>query len=239
MLAAEPLILDWLKDAEQRDDREGIVTHLLGLAYCHLCHDAPERIQPLLERSRRLLLGAHSGAFNLFWIEAIALCYAGAPRSALSAVLQRLRSVHRSANGRVLFYRVWTRGYESRVLAALALAARGRERERWLSELRRLERQLLAEPWPYAVSIAKQIEASVLWLGGAREPAACALDESARIHERAGARLFAAVARFASARVRGDHSALERARSEIVALQVRDVDRMARAHLPAFWPAPG
>ena len=87
MLAAEPLVLEWLKDAEERDDREGTVTHLLGLAYCYLSRDQPERIPPLLERSRQLLGSEHSGSFNLAWIEALALCYAGAQAPALCDVL--------------------------------------------------------------------------------------------------------------------------------------------------------
>jgi hypothetical protein len=47
--------------------------------------------------------------------------------------------------------------------------------------------------------------------------------------------LFAAVARLASARVLGDEAARERAGAALRALNVADLDRMARAHLPAFW----
>ena len=238
MLAAEPLILDWLKDAEQRDDREGIVTHLLGLGYCHLSRDEPERIRPLLERSLRLMGSDHSGTFNLTWVEAITLCYTGAPASALMAVLDTLREVHRSSHGRVMFYRVWTRGYESRLLAALAVESRGPERKRWLGELRRLGQRLSREPWSHAQSVEKSVEGSVLWLSGDRDGAVRAIDESAAINERSGARLFAAVARLASAHMRGDDVGHERATAALVALRVRDVARMARAHLPAFWPPP-
>ncbi|HTV18614.1 MAG TPA: protein kinase [Polyangiaceae bacterium] len=235
MLAAEPLIQAWLEDAEQRDDREGIVTHLLGLGYCHLCRDEPAAITQLARRLSTLIGSAHSGSFNIAWIEGFTLCYEGAEPAALEQVLQRIRGVHRTEHGRVLLYRVWSRGYESRLLAALAVATAGRERSRWLGELRRLERQLASENWSYATSVAKNIEASLAWFAGDRVRAARALDESARISTRTGARLFAAVARLASARALGDGVAEERASAALRALNVADVERMARAHLPAFW----
>jgi DNA polymerase III delta prime subunit len=235
MLAAEPLIQAWLEDAEQRDDREGIVTHLLGLGYCHLCRDEPGLIAPLARRLSSLVGSAHSGSVNIAWIEAFALCYEGAQPAALSEVLARIQRVHRTEHGRVLLYRVWSRGYESRLVAALATAAVGRERERWIAELRRLQRLLARERWSYATSEAKNIEATLAWLEGDAARAARALEESARISTRTGARLFAAVARFACARMQGDDVARERASAALRALNVADVDRMARAHLPAFW----
>jgi len=235
MLGAEALIGAWLEDAEQRDDREGIITHLLGLGYCHLCRDQPELIAPLARRLSSLVGEGHSGAFNIAWIEGFALCYAGAEASALAAVLERIRRIHRTEHGRVLLYRVWSRGYESRLLSALAQTSSGRDRERWIVELGRLERQLRRENWSYATSEAKNIEASLAWFAGDTARAARALDESARISTRTGARLFAAVARLASARVVGDEAARERANAALRALNVADVERMARAHLPAFW----
>src|SRR5690606_40426340 len=119
--------------------------------------------------------------------------------------------VHRTEHGRVLLYRVWSRGYESRVLAELARASSGATRRRWLGELRRLERELSREGWSYAISVAKNIEATLAWFAGDRARAVRALDESARISTRTGARLFAAVARLASARLQGDPAASERA----------------------------
>ena len=235
MLAAEPLIQVWLEDAEQRDDREGIVTHLLGLGYCHLCRDEPALIAPLARRLTSLVGKAHSGSFNIAWIEALTLCYEGAEPAALAEVLARIRGIHRTEHGRVLLYRVWSRGYESRLLAALAQSTTGAERRRWLGELSRLERQLAREGWLYATSEAKNIEATLAWFAGDGARAARALDESARISTRTGARLFAAVARLASSRVTGDQVARERASAALRALNVADVERMARAHLPAFW----
>jgi hypothetical protein len=237
MPAAEPLVRAWLEDAEQRDDREGIVTHLLGLGYCHLSRDQVGEVHPLLARLRSLVGAEHSSSFNLDWMEAFTLCYEGAPAAALAAVLARVRRVHRSQNGRVLLYRVWSRSYESRVVSALACAEGGRARERWLRELRRLSQLLLAENWPYATSEAKNIEATLAWFAGDTARAARALDESARISTRTGARLFGAVARLASARVRADAADGERACAALRALNVSDVERMARAHLPAFWDA--
>lgn len=235
MIAVEALIRDWLKDAEQRDDREAIVTHLLGLGYCHLCRDEPERIPQLLARLEQLVGDDHSGSFNLVWIEAMTLCYEAASVPALSSALSRLRLMHRSTHGRVLLYRVWSRGYEARVLSALAVATTGRERLRWLAELRRLRQQLLGEGWHYATSLAKNVEATLAWFSADRDAAARALEESAELSARSGARLFAAVARLASARVRGDEGQRAEATAALLELNVVDVDRMARAHLPAFW----
>ena len=81
-------------------------------------------------------------------------------------MLERIRRIHSTEHGRVLLYRVWSRGYESRVLSALALATSGSTRQRWLRELSRLERQLVSEGWSYASSEAKNIEATLAWFAG-------------------------------------------------------------------------
>jgi hypothetical protein len=193
----------------------------------------------VVQRLRSLVSRAHSGVVNVDWIEAMTLCYEGGPPAALAQVLERIRRVHGTEHGRVLLYRVWSRGYEGRVLAALAQGTSGAERARWLQQLATLQSKLAREKWQYATSEVYNIEASLAWFQGDRARAARALDDSARISTRTGARLFAASARLVQALLLADAAAAERARATLRALNVTDIERMVRAHQPAFWPLPG
>jgi hypothetical protein len=119
-----------------------------------------------------------------------------------------------------------------RAQLALAAAARGGERGRWLRICRKSIRALSREGRPDAALHARLLEAGVDALRGDATAAAAHLDEAARIGDEAELSLRAACARLRAAALRHDSGAEDAARSEMERRGVARPDRWSEIYAP-------
>lgn len=233
MVDIEDKIRDFTQDARDRDDFRALGLNLVGLAFTYLAKDEPEQVASVLAEVRRVqaLAGGYV-ELHALWAEAEWLTYSGAGQAFLEDCAARIMRFDSGTASHVRFFRVWNAGYEWRLACSALSRARGSERARLVATCEQLSRRLRRERWAPAETHADQVEATLALLQNDDARAAELLERSAIAHARDGARVHAAAARFALARIVRNRELEQRALDEIRALRVVNPERMAYSLVP-------